>query len=52
MTDVEANRACSSCGEPSGYVLREDGSIGGTAVSECCRAPLRVNIVSSEEDDE
>jgi hypothetical protein len=48
MSDVEANRVCSSCDERTGYVVREDGSIGGTAVSECCREPLRVKIVSGE----
>lgn len=48
MSEIEAKRVCESCGEPTDYVVRDDGSIGGTAVSECCREPLRVEIVSGE----
>ena len=48
MSDVEARRVCVSCGEPTDYVVRDDGSIGGTAVSECCREPLRIEIVSGD----
>ena len=51
MSEIEAKRVCKSCGEPTGYVVRDDGSIGGTAVSECCRESLRIEIVSGEVDE-
>jgi len=47
----EARRVCAACGEPTDYVVDHDGTPGGTAVSECCRAGLRVEIVEVAADE-